>query len=65
MSKIIYCDFHRTERRKEMDAILTAFLEMQDGVRPIPKSDELEKMQLRYLTLEQEEEKWGNRKYWK
>lgn len=71
MAKIIYCDFRRTERRKEMNTILDIFMEIinsfQDPTKQLPNltEDELTQLNNQYVVLEKEEMEWGNYPYYK
>ena len=72
--KVIYCDFRRTERRNQIDAILTDIYTIVNEVQ-IDKPDVTEdeifrmpsviKLQNQYADLILEEQDWGGCKYWK
>lgn len=74
MSQVIYCDFHRTERRNKMNRILKdiyCIAEIEKQKNPKITENDLFKMprvQLLnnlYNNLTIEEEKWKYCKYWR
>lgn len=73
MNNIIKCDFHRTERRKEMREIenkvaqliqsLYTSLDFEDT--DITSIEEVNKLDKRYTELLKEENEWGQLKWGK
>ncbi|MGN0992954.1 MAG: hypothetical protein ACI4PE_03445 [Bacilli bacterium] len=72
-NNIIYCDFRRTERRKELQRIEQIFSEIIQKFQDTNFNDEMElisdeefyKLQQIYGNLINEEKEWGGCKYWK
>lgn len=74
MSKVVYCDFHRTKRRNKMDRILADVYyisEIEKQKNPNMTEDDLFKiprvqlLNAIYAKLNIEEEKWKSCKYWR
>lgn len=71
MNNIIKCDFHRTERRKEMQEIEAKMVKLinslYDSVNlenaDIDAIAEMNKLDIRYAELEKEEKEWGHVKW--